>query len=389
MRRTSGSKAKIDDTGTGILLYDTAGGSGTLKVQDLAGGTPAADLGLTKTVKTVSVDGTPSQAIDGAGTFAQSAKQSGLDALVARINGLSAGVTASTFFDGARLSSLAHQQQTGAGNDLLVDGSGGGLSFTELSKSRDAAIEFGGTALGSGAVVTSATNTFSNVISGVDLTVNAASNQNVSVTVAASSTDITSAVQDFVDAYNSIRSALDSATDFNSTDFSTGILFGSTARAAGRSRFEPCRFGPVFWRRATSPRWRRSASRSTARASCRSIRTSCKAPLRAIRHRCKSCLPIRHRALQRNSATRSTRSWATTTRCCRRRRNRSPIRLATNKKKIQDMSDALDRQRQTLLDQFAALESTVATLQANLQALSSFSPIRAANAEHDVASTLR
>jgi hypothetical protein len=39
------------------------------------------------------------------------------------------------------------------------------------------------------------------------------------------------------------------------------------------------------------------------------------------------------------------------------------------------MSDALDRQRQTLMDQFAALESTVATLQENLQALSSFTPI--------------
>ena len=41
-----GVEARINDAGNGILLFDTAGGSGTFKVEELGGGTAAADLGL-------------------------------------------------------------------------------------------------------------------------------------------------------------------------------------------------------------------------------------------------------------------------------------------------------------------------------------------------------
>ena len=39
-------EARLNDAGTGILLFETVDGSGTLKVEELAGGTTAADLGL-------------------------------------------------------------------------------------------------------------------------------------------------------------------------------------------------------------------------------------------------------------------------------------------------------------------------------------------------------
>jgi flagellar hook-associated protein 2 len=369
-----GVKAKIDDTGNGILLYDTAGGSGTLSVQDLAGGTAAADLGLNNTVTTVSVDGTPSQAIDGAGKFAQSAKQSGLDALVARINGLGAGVTASTFFDGQGYRLSLTSTNSGAGNDLLVDGSAGGLSFTELSKSHDAAIEFGGTALGSGAVVTSPTNTFSNVVSGVDLTVNSPSNQNVSVTVAASPTDITTAVQNFVDAYNSIRSNLDTATDFNSTDFSTGVLFGTsaalnvdqdlshvlTSQFFGVGSFTSLAEVGISLDNTGKLSLDTNKLQSAFASDPASLQKLFTDPTNGIAAKFSNTLSTL--VGDDNSVLPAqTQALADT--------------ISTNAKKIQDMSDALDRQRQTLLDQFAALESTVATLQENQQALSSFTPI--------------
>jgi flagellar hook-associated protein 2 len=369
-----GVTAKIDDTGTGILLYDTAGGGGTLKVQDLAGGTAAADLGLNKTVQTVSVDGTPRQAIDGTGTFAQSAKQSGLDALVARINNLNAGVTASTFFDGQGYRLSLSSSNSGAGNDLLVDGSAGGLSFTELSKSRDAAIEFGGTALGSGAVVTSSTNTFSNVVSGIDLTVVAPSDQNVNVAVAASPTDITSSVQDFVDAYNSIRSDLDSTTDFNSTDFSTGVLFGTSAALnvdQGLSHVLTSQFfgvGSFTSLAAVGITLDDQGKLSLNADKLQSAFASDPASLQKLFTDPTSGVAAKFGSAlnslvgdDNSSLPAQTKSLTDT--------------ITANKQKIQDMSDALDRQRQTLMDQFAALESTVATLQENLQALSSFTPI--------------
>ena len=316
----------------------------------------------------------PSQAIDGIGTFSQSAKQSGLDALVARINALNAGVTASTFFDGQGYRLSLTSDQTGAGHDLLVDGSAGGLSFTELSKSRDAAIEFGGTALGSGAVVTSSTNTFSNVVSGVDLTVDAASNQNVSVTVAASPTDITAAVQDFVDAYNSIRSTLDSATDFNSTDFSTGVLFGTSAALRVDQDLSHVVSGQFFGvgsfnsLAAVGISLDNTGKLSLNTDKLQAAFTSDPASLQKLFTDPTSGVAAKFGDTldtlvgdDNSVLPAQTQSLADT--------------ISTNKKKIQDMSDALDRQRETLLDQFAALESTVATLQANLQALSSFSPI--------------
>jgi flagellar hook-associated protein 2 len=369
-----GVTAKIDDTGNGILLYDTADGSGRLKVQDLAGGTAAADLGLSKTAKTVSVDGTPRQSIDGAGTFAQSAKQSGLDALVTRINGLNAGVTASTFFDGQGYRLSLASSQTGAGNDLLVDGSAGGVSFTELSKSHDAAIEFGGTALGSGAVVTSSTNTFSNVVSGADLTVVAPSDQNVSVTVAASPTDITTAVQGFVDAYNSIRSNLASTTDFNATDFSTGVLFGSSAALRVDQDLSHVVSGQFFGvgsftsLAAVGISLDNTGKLSLDKTKLQNAFTSDPTSLQKLFTDPTSGIAAKFSDTlntlvgdQNSVLPAQTQALSDT--------------ISSNKKKIQDMSDALDRQRQTLLAQFAALESTVATLQANLQALSSFTPI--------------
>ena len=108
-----GVEARIDSSGSGILLFDTAGGSGTLKVEEFAGGTTAADLGLNATVKSIEVDGELRQTIDGKGKFTQSADQSALGALVSRINALQAGVTASSVFDGSgyRLSHFRRQDR--------------------------------------------------------------------------------------------------------------------------------------------------------------------------------------------------------------------------------------------------------------------------------------
>jgi flagellar hook-associated protein 2 len=224
-----GVEARINDSGTGILLFDTSGGSGTLSVEDLAGGTTAKDLGLDGDSVTTVVDGETTQAIDGAGTFSQSATQAGLAALAARINSLEAGVTASTVFDGSGYRLIMNVDETGAGHELLVDGLAAGLSFEQLSEARDAAIEFGGASFGDGLLISSSDNSFDEILPGVELTIQAPSEETIIVDVAQSQESITTAVQDFVDAFNSIRENLDTVTAFNEEDFTTGILFGTTA----------------------------------------------------------------------------------------------------------------------------------------------------------------
>lgn len=65
---TNGVEARINDAGDGVVLVDTAGGSGTLGVTDLSGDI-AKSLNLTRASKTVDVNGTPTQVIDGTGSY--------------------------------------------------------------------------------------------------------------------------------------------------------------------------------------------------------------------------------------------------------------------------------------------------------------------------------
>lgn len=63
---TNGVEARINDSGDGILLVDTAQGDHVLGVADV-GGDVGASLRLTGPSSTVDVDGTPTQVIDGTG----------------------------------------------------------------------------------------------------------------------------------------------------------------------------------------------------------------------------------------------------------------------------------------------------------------------------------
>jgi flagellar hook-associated protein 2 len=369
-----GVEAKIDDNGNGIQLIDNAGGPETLKVEELAGGTTAADLGLNASVDTISIDGHDHQSIDGVGTFAQTAAQSGLDGLVTRINGLKAGVTASTFFDGEGYRLSLTVDKSGAGKNILVDGVAGGLAFSELSTGRDAAVEFGGSAPGSGSVVTSSTNTFSNVISGVDLNVVAPSDQTVTVNVAASQTDLVNTVQDFVDAYNSVRSNLDDTTDFDATALTTGVLFGRTASLRVDQDLSHVLSGQFFGvGKFTSLNAVGISLDSKGKLSLDTTKfqkayTDDPDALKKLFTDTTSGIAGKlGRALEslvgdQNSVLPAQTKALTDT-------------INANQTKISFLSDQLDRQRQTLLDQFTLLESTVAKLQASLQALSSFTPV--------------
>lgn len=227
--KSIGVAARINDAGNGILIYDTAGGTDTFKVEDLAGGTTAADLGFDKAVTTLTIDGASRQAINGSGTFAQTAAQSGLYALAAKINNLGAGVTATTLFDGTGYRLVMNVEKTGAGHEILVDGEDAGLSFEQLQAARDAVLEVSSNGGSSGLLVTSPTNTFNEVIPGIELTVLAESTDAVKVDVTKAQSQIVTAIEDFVDAFNSIRTNLDEVTRFDPEALTTGILFGTTA----------------------------------------------------------------------------------------------------------------------------------------------------------------
>ncbi len=223
-----GVSAKINARGDGIELVDTAHGVGSIKVTEVGNGTTAKDLHLLGTSTLQNVNGVPTQVIDGTATSTvEIAATDTLSDVVKKINALNAGVTASILNDGSqqRLSILA--DKSGAANELLVDTSKSNLSLNEISSGRDALIVYGASG-GAGVLVSSSTNTFNNIVSGLNVTVNSGSQAPVQINVASSSDSLVSTVKQFVSAYNSIRSTLDSVTSFDPTALTTGILFGSS-----------------------------------------------------------------------------------------------------------------------------------------------------------------
>lgn len=216
-------EARINDAGDGILLTDNAGGTAKLTVTESGTGKTAADLHLLGTATATTIDGSTTAKVT-------LASDDTLDDLVTKINALNAGVTAGIVSDSS--GSLKYHlsltsSRGGKAGQIIADGSSLGFSFSELTKAQDALIQFGGSG-GSPQLLTSATNTFKDVITGLDITVNGESADPVTVNVAETSTPIASQVQLFVDQYNKLHDKLDELTFFNDADQSKGILFGSS-----------------------------------------------------------------------------------------------------------------------------------------------------------------
>ncbi|MEO2045537.1 MAG: flagellar filament capping protein FliD [Pirellulales bacterium] len=213
--------ARVNSAGTGIQITDTAGGSEKLTIENVGNSSAATDLKI-EGVATAST-------IDGSGLFStQSASLSVLDTVATRINDLDSGVIASTFFDGIGYRLTLSVNQTGVANEILVDSGTSDFKFSETAKARDALLVLGENKVaGSGVLVSSTANDFESIINGVDLTIVAASDDPVTVTVKSTDTDIVSTVEGFIASYNSIRNELQTLTDFNSDDFTTGLLFGT------------------------------------------------------------------------------------------------------------------------------------------------------------------
>jgi flagellar hook-associated protein 2 len=228
-----GVTARINDTGTGIYLEDTAGGSGKLTVTDL-NSTTAADLKIAGEGLTVG----NKQVINGLGLFASaSSAASGLTALAAKINELKSGVTASTVYDGLGYRLSLTVDNAGSANQLLVDAGATGFQFEETSKAQDALLLYGNLSNpGAGVLLSSPDGKFAGAIGGADVTVKAASDTPVTVSIQQTNSAVVDTIKDIVDSYNSLRSDLGKLTAFDSEASTTGLLFGTNEALAVDSR---------------------------------------------------------------------------------------------------------------------------------------------------------
>jgi flagellar hook-associated protein 2 len=368
--------ARINETGDGILLVDTADGSGTLAVAEVGSGRIAADLGILGSAVEAQIDGEEEQVIDGTSTTTVTiAADDNLADLVTKINDLDAGVTASLVNDGLgqRLSIVS--DATGSANELLVDTTDSSLNLQQISDARDAVLLYGTAAnVGSGILVSSSSNTFSNVVQGLNLTVVAGSTDPVTVTVAASNTSLTTAVEDFVEAFNSIKKNIDEVADFDPEALTTGVLFGTSAvlrveadlnrlfsgRFFGVGAYQSLAAVGIDFNDAGEMVLNKAELQSAFEKDPESVEqlfadedVGLVAKLEGI---------VDRLAVDENSALGS-------------RGSSLADKIEANNARIATMNETLEREQDRLFAQFFQLESIIAGLQQSLDALANFTPV--------------
>jgi flagellar hook-associated protein 2 len=217
--------AEINDTGDGIVIQDAAGGAGTLTVAE-NGSTTAADLNLLGTATTQN----STQVIDGAMTRTIDISDTdSLGTLTDKINKLGAGVTASMVSDGSdtpyRLSIVSNQ--TGKAGKFILDTSKADMSFDQISQAQDALLSVGSTSSSNKSMlVSSNTNSFTNVLSGATLTIQNVSDTPVTVSVSTDTTSLAAQIKAFVNTYNTFRKTLNTDTAYDTSTNTGAVLNG-------------------------------------------------------------------------------------------------------------------------------------------------------------------
>src|SRR4029079_29904 len=169
-----------------------------ITVTEVGNGTTAKDLHILGTSVATDVNGVTKQVIDGTATATVTIDEDDtLSDVASKINALGRGVTASLLNDGTRQRLSLSVDKSGAANELLLDTSNTRLSFQEVSSGRDALLLYGTSGSG-GVLISSSSNTFSNVVDGLDVTVKNGTKAPVTVNVGSSTSSLVSTAKDFL-----------------------------------------------------------------------------------------------------------------------------------------------------------------------------------------------
>ncbi|MBI4569910.1 MAG: flagellar filament capping protein FliD [Planctomycetes bacterium] len=237
LNTVTGVSAAINATGDGILLTDTAGGTGKLTLEDLSGKKTAQQLGITR-----DAEDTSNTSING--KFQRSVTLTATDTLTTAkdaIDALGLNINATLFNDGDlvapnRLSLTSKETGEGAYFTAYTSGSTA-LSFATASLAKNATVLFG--SIGGAAKPTrieNRTNTITSAVPGLTLNAVSASDEDVAVTISRDTTGITDDVQTFVEDFNAIISRISELTSFDTETFKRGILLGDSTAQRIRSQ---------------------------------------------------------------------------------------------------------------------------------------------------------
>ncbi len=221
--------ARINDRGDGIAIEDTSGTNGTIVVTDVGSSTAASDLRIAGRSTAQTIDGQTVHVLDGTRSLTIDIEPGEtLADLVNRINSDSGPVQASILRQSGPLPYrfVLTSRVPGTDGVLQIDDRAAPFDFSRLSVGRDALLQVG---TDQGAVLlASPTNTFSQAIAGLDVTVARETTSPVTVTVEISHKSLLTNVKLLVDKYNETIKNLREFTKFDAQTNTTGILFGTT-----------------------------------------------------------------------------------------------------------------------------------------------------------------
>jgi flagellar hook-associated protein 2 len=223
-----GVTARLNDDGDGIAISDSSSGSGDFSITDDQSGNAALDLGIRG--KGTNQTNPNRKEINGSQTFRLSFTASdSISQVVQKINESNGPVSASILTSGTNnVRVLFTSRTSGEAGRIHADGDSIGINVNNTGSGRDAIISVGGSSDSGGTLVKSSTNTISNAIDGVVLTVRGTSTESVDIGVSTNNSTLERNLQLFVDQYNKVRDKIKKETEFNTETKTTGLLIGSS-----------------------------------------------------------------------------------------------------------------------------------------------------------------
>ena len=215
--------ARINDTGDGLLITDNAGGDDPLTIMDLEGGFAASDLRIAGEAaeSETAIDGSYEITID-------IDADDTLNDVVSKINTASPNVQAGVLNDGGtngyRLTLTS--QVSGRRGELVFDTGDTGMSMETLVRAQDAVVFFGGAGGQNPLLITSSTNTLSDVVGNVTIDLVGISEEPVTLSVAQDIENVVSDINTFVTNFNGVLDRIDEYTTFNADTLERGVLLG-------------------------------------------------------------------------------------------------------------------------------------------------------------------
>jgi len=215
--------ATINTNGDGILLTDSAGGTETLRVDDVDGGA-ATDLRIAgeAAADTNFIDGSMEVrvSIDADDT---------LNDVVTKINETGGVLSASVLNDGSATSPYRLAVSSGISGSrgrMVLDAGVTGLAVQTLVEARDAVISLGDPDAGNPLIIASSTNSVSDVLPGVTLNLLNTSDKPVTLSVSQDLEGIAADLKSFVSTFNDLQDRIGEYTAFDPETETRGVLLG-------------------------------------------------------------------------------------------------------------------------------------------------------------------